>query len=125
MAAVVAGGYWCALFLPVHLDHWEVQDAVKAAFNSHGIVNDHVMRAELEGKLRELKFATHTEFDAFGAEVERPGLEVIETNPLIEIDEVNRTLRVSYRYDRTVHLWPSEKIRVMHLTAEKKGKFPH
>jgi hypothetical protein len=121
----IGGLYWCFLFLPVYIDHWEVTDAVNAAFNAYGIVNDHIMRSELEAKLREAKFTTHLEFDQMGNEVEKPGLAVTDVNPNIEVDEVNRTLAVTYRYDRTIHFIPSQKIRVLHFVAQKKGKFPH
>ena len=126
MVAVVAGLYWCALFLPVYIEHWEISDAVQSAFNSHGIVNNYVMRSELEGKLRELKFVTHKEVDPMtGNEVDRPGLAVNETNPNIIIDDVSRILTIRYEYDRTIHLVPTEKIKVLHFVAQKKGKFPH
>ncbi len=126
MIGAAAGLYWCFLFLPVYIDHWEVSDAVKTAFNAHGIVNNYVLRSELEGKLKELKFATHTEIDPMtGTEVEKQGLAVSEVNPNIVIDDVSRILSIRYEYDRTIHLIPTEKIKVLHFVAAKKGKFPH
>ncbi len=125
LLGAIAGGYWLVMFVPLYIDQFEVQDAVNSAFNSYGVVNDAQLRVELEAKLREAKFTTHKEIDMMGNEVEKPGLLVTETNPMIEIDTVNRTLSVSYQYDRTVHLVPSDKIKVIHFVAKKKGKFPH
>ena len=113
------------LFLPLYVDHFEVNDAVTSAFNGYGLISMPTLRVDLESKLREAKFATHKEIDMSGNEVEKPGLAVTETNPLIEADEVNKILTVMYQYDRTVRLIPTEKIRVVHFVAKKKGKFPH
>ncbi len=124
-ALIVAGVYWLVMFVPVYIDHWEVNDAVQASYNSYGIVNDYIMRTDLENKLREVKFGTHKEFDMMGREVEMPGLPVTPTNPLIEVDEAARKIRIRYEYDRVVHLVPSQKIKVLHMVAEKKGKFAH
>lgn len=125
LIGVIAGGYWCVLFLPLYIDHFEVSDAVSAAFNGYGLVSMPTLRTDLESKLKEAKFATHKEFDMTGTEVEKPGLAVTEINPMIEADEVNKILTVSYRYERVVRLVPTDKIRVIQFVAKKKGKFPH
>jgi len=125
LIGVIAGGYWCVLFLPLYIDHFEISDAISAAFNAYGIVSGPTLRTDLESKLREVKFATHKEFDMTGNEVDKPGLAVTEINPMIEADEVNKILTVSYRYERVVRLIPTDKIRVIHFLAKKKGKFPH
>lgn len=124
-ALIAAGVYWLVMFVPVYLDHWEINDAVNSSYNAYGVSTDYVMRAELENRIREVKFGTHKEIDMMGNEVEKPGLGVTPTNPLIEIDEAAKKIRIRYEYDRVVHLVPSQKIKVLHMVAEKKGKFAH
>ena len=110
--------------MPLYIDHWEVVDIVKKAFNSYGIVNDATLRAELDSGLGEVKFVEHTELQ-YGKEITKPGFAVSADNPVIIADEMNKMLEVTFRYERTVRLIPSDKIKVIHFVASKKGKFPH
>jgi hypothetical protein len=128
LALLALGGatYWAILFLPVYYDNLEVKEALDAAFSQARVEGEERAKTWLMRRLNGVTpgqgtLGTHLEVDEDGVERELPGLGVPEENVTFTWDDRESTLTLRVEYDRVVVLKPSDKRKVLHFVAEKKG----
>jgi hypothetical protein len=120
LLGLAAGGYCLWVFAPVYLDNLDVREATTAAFNR--MVPDPDMdRVRVYLLSRTKRIGTHWE-DEGGTRVEKPGLDLTDSDIVVERDTNEHTGRVQVDYQREVKLWPTERFTTFNFHVEKAGK---
>lgn len=124
LVAIAAGVYWLVLFGALHIDHIEVKQAVRVAYNKWLKVPPDAVRRELKQALDEMKFGTHVAIDqSTGEQVVKPGLGIRDEQIEVEDDIVRKWVRITVKYERTVRLFPTSQTRTVRFVAEAQGSY--
>jgi hypothetical protein len=121
LAAAVYGGWWAWTYVPSRMDHLDVKEAVKSAYNQAKIQNMHEVRSTLFLKLNDKTLGWHMAEDEAGNLVRKEGLGVKDEQIIIEKNEVTGTISVSVEYDRLILLKPFDKQETKHFIATFSG----
>jgi hypothetical protein len=120
LLGLAAGGYCAWLFVPIYLDNLDMREASTAAFNRMGADPDND-RVRVYLLSRTQKIGTHWESEG-GTRVEKPGLDLTDSDLILERDTYEHTGRVQIDYQRQVRLWPTERFFTVDFHVEKAGK---
>jgi hypothetical protein len=120
LLGLAAGGYCAWLFVPVYVDNLDVREASTAAFNRMAADpdNDRVRTFLLN---RTKQIGTHWESEG-GTRVEKRGLNLTDSDLILERDAEEHTGHVQVDYQREVRLWPTERFITVDFHVEKAGK---
>jgi hypothetical protein len=120
LLGLAAGGYCAWLFVPVYVDNLDVREASTAAFNRMAADpdNDRVRTFLLN---RTKQIGTHWESEG-GTRVEKRGLDLTDSDLILERDAEEHTGHVQVDYQREVRLWPTERFVTVDFHVEKAGK---
>ncbi|MCA3011304.1 MAG: hypothetical protein INH41_02780 [Myxococcaceae bacterium] len=124
-AALVAGAYAAVMFIPLYLDHWEVQDIGNKTFNQFRDLGVDGVRQAIRDALNRVTFMTHEEDDDFGGTKVVKGMGMTDEDVLVEYDEERKLLHVHFEYRRVVALKPTDKRRVVRFVYDKRGEPPN
>ena len=69
------------------------------------------------------QFMTHKEVNTMGEPFEAPGPLVSPETLKAEFDEVRRILVVRFEYERIVRYFPTDKVKVVKFTYDRRGDF--
>lgn len=119
VVVVAAAIYAGVIFIPVYADHFDVKEAVNAAYNAAGKENDAGLRAKMQFMLRNT--GTHKETDDFNYTVVKPGLGLTDDQIVIERNDVARTVLIAVDYARDVQLKPTQQVVKLHFSEKKEG----
>lgn len=120
LLGLAAGGYCVWLFAPVYLDNLDVREASTASFNRMAVDGDNErVRTYLLSRTK--RIGTHWEAEG-GTHVEKPGLDLTDSDVIVERDPTEHTGRVQVDYQREVKLWPTERFVSVDFHVEKAGK---
>ncbi len=120
LLGLAAGGYCVWLFAPVYLDNLDVREASTASFNRMATDPD-LDRIRTYFLSRTKRIGTHWETEG-GTRVEKPGLDLTDSDVIVERDSNEHTGRVQVDYQREVRLWPTERFFSVDFHVEKAGK---
>lgn len=124
--AIFAALYAVVIFTPIYLDHFDMKDICNSSFNAfRELGTPETFKADLLRKLNMVEWATHPEQDEYGAVTEVKGLGLTDDDVLVEFDDRTKVLSVKVTYVRRVLLKPTDKIRVMNFSFERKERPPN
>lgn len=119
VAAAIGVLYGIVTFAPVYLDHFDAKDIVNTSFNRFKEFPDvESFKQDMLWRLNTVEWATHKETDDFGNVEDKRGLGLEEDALVVEFDQRSKNLHVKLTYDRTVHLRPTDKVKVMRFVYE-------
>lgn len=119
LAGLVLAVWLGVHFVPLYVDHLDVQHAVRAAHAQVGVESDAQLRREIRESTHEM--GTHVETDSWGNPVERPGLPIPDEDIVIERDTRTGEVSIEVVYTREVSLAPLDRVEVLTFRAEKHG----
>ncbi|MBE2251740.1 MAG: hypothetical protein IAE78_19535 [Myxococcus sp.] len=123
--SVFAALYAVVMFMPIVIDHGSAKDLVNSTFNAFREYGPDQFKVELLRRLNEVTWATHIEEDEYGEKKEVTGLGLGEDDVFVEFDDRTKVLWVKVSYVRRVVLKPTDKVRVVKFTIERKEKPPN
>lgn len=124
-AAVIGAIYAAVMFLPVYVAHFDVQDAANSAFNGFKDLGEAGVRQVLLQQLNSEGFGHHEELDEDGAVVVKPGIGLKDDDLTVQFDDNTKILWVHLEYSKKVALKPTEKVRFVKFTFDRKEKPPN
>jgi hypothetical protein len=98
--------WWCITYVPVHMDHLEVKEAVKAAANQAKTDNEKNAWGVLISKMNYKTLGWHREEDEAGVLVKKGGLGVKDEQVTVEKNDVTNLITVTVEYTREIERWP-------------------
>lgn len=124
-AALVGGLYSVIMFVPLYVDHWDVEDMGNKTFNQFRDLGIEGVRTYVRDQLNRVTFMTHEEDDGFGGTKVVDGMGMTDDDILVEFDETTKVLHLHFEYKRVVVLKPTQKQRVFKFVYDKKEKPPN
>lgn len=123
LAGLTFGVWWLVTFAPSRLDHLDVKEHVKAAYNAAkaGTEAENQTRGTLLTKLNAKTLGWHMAEDESGNPVRRDGLGIKDEQIVITRDEVTGLLTVTVEYDRVIDRWPLKTQQIKHFVATHTG----
>ncbi|MFZ5469645.1 MAG: hypothetical protein ACOZIN_09425 [Myxococcota bacterium] len=124
IAGVVGGIYALVVFSPVYLDNLDVKEAIAAAYNQAGRMDDRALVGLIKSRVNAAAVGEHVEDDGYGNQRVVGGLGIKDEQITVQRDEVRRTILIRVDYQREVVLKPTDRIRQVRFSPMKEGPIP-